>query len=421
MSTPTINSGRPSNRSIRGNSYTPCIPCDRSAASSASSMQLDDPLRDEGRACASANPEGADSMQPRRPQQQQSAPTNVGELVAKAKKAAASLWMILHAQNCRLCNDNCPHRGCSETKLLLAHVKSCPAGPGFPCPTQCKGCNETRKLLAHYRRCKDIRMKQVGLGRRSGLQPDSSCLVCSLMARYAKNMMDRSCKGSSQGKNNVASLLSSSADGKFNVERGMANFANQSPPSPDEGPRRTLSGYLMPPPPPRSRSALSSSAFNSCSSNESFFVSQPTPSRQKMLSKTIICNPSLLGKSVDSNVKVPFPALKRRAIEVQPENEELVVPGPIIASCIQRQRAGSYDEHRTRVKFAPTVIASTKYYFDEQGEEQSEQSMNKVRPRSASCSNMTCNDSDAMPPSGHECETIAEEGVDREQSIFTMD
>ncbi len=38
-------------------------------------------------------------MPPPAPAPQQDSPSNnVGELVAKAKKAAASLWMILHAQ-----------------------------------------------------------------------------------------------------------------------------------------------------------------------------------------------------------------------------------------------------------------------------------------------------------------------------------
>jgi len=262
MSSQTVNSSGASADGIVGINSPSCFPCESSASASSttSAMQIDVPQSERG--C-----DAATRMPPQCPQRQpQTGPTNVGELVTKAKKAAASLWMILHAQNCRLANDSCPHRGCSQTKRLLIHVKSCPAGPNFPCPTQCQGCKETRKLLAHYRRCKDMRMKQVGLGRRSGLQPDQSCLVCSLMARYAKSMLDRSSKNSAQGKNtaaslsllsSAASLLSSSSDGKFNVERGLANFNHQARVSspverPNLGPKRTSSMILMPPTPPRS-------------------------------------------------------------------------------------------------------------------------------------------------------------------------
>lgn len=147
---------------------------------------------------------------------------DVGELVVKAKKAAASLWMILHAQvrdsasatehymiqlqlylisfayfllptyhlsnrqNCH--SENCPYPQCTETQTLLEHVQSCPVStnPTSPCPTSCKGCNETRKLLAHYHKCKEIRSNQSNTQSKHPQQ--SSCLVCSLMARYAKNV-----------------------------------------------------------------------------------------------------------------------------------------------------------------------------------------------------------------------------------------
>jgi hypothetical protein len=111
---------------------------------------------------------------------------DVGELVVKAKKAAASLWMILHAQNCH--SENCPYPQCTETQTLLEHVQSCPVStkPTSPCPTSCKGCNETRKLLAHYHKCKEIRSNQSTTQSKHPQQ--SSCLVCSLMARYAKNV-----------------------------------------------------------------------------------------------------------------------------------------------------------------------------------------------------------------------------------------
>jgi len=141
-------------------------------------------------------------LQQQKQQQQQQLPSSdseadqedVGAVVAKAKKAAASLWMIIHAQGCRLGPDRCPHRGCAETKRLLLHIKTCPAGPGFSCPV--RGCDSARKLLAHYRRCRDIRARQAA-GRclkPPGQQQQHVCLVCSLMARHAKTLLDGSNK-----------------------------------------------------------------------------------------------------------------------------------------------------------------------------------------------------------------------------------
>jgi hypothetical protein len=114
------------------------------------------------------------------------ATTDVNELVVKAKKAAASLWMILHAQTCDD-GELCPHTQCPETRVLLQHVQTCPSAsnPSAPCPTAYKGCNESRKLLAHYQKCKELRTQQTLMGKHC--PPKGSCLVCSLMARYAKN------------------------------------------------------------------------------------------------------------------------------------------------------------------------------------------------------------------------------------------
>src|SRR5210317_2173347 len=64
-----------------------------------------------------------------------------------------------HKKSCDLPPNECPHRGCLDTKKLLLHVQSCPdISNGRPCLM--KGCNETKKLLAHYHKCKDVRMKQ---------------------------------------------------------------------------------------------------------------------------------------------------------------------------------------------------------------------------------------------------------------------
>lgn len=337
------------------------------------------------------------------PQPQEQATNNVGDLMTKAKKAAASLWLILHAQNCRQPKGTCSHRGCDDTKLLLVHVKSCPAGPNFPCPCSFKGCNETRKLLAHYRRCKDLRLKQVGLGRRNnGMQLDQSCLVCSLMARYAKTMVDRHRSQGVGRSSNAASLLTDalsssfgSTSAKFNVEKDFASFSTQEV---DDTTRttqvqkpclgRSPSAQLMPPPPPRPSTA----DLNVCNSNES--IGSPPTQSLLMHSRAVkiaaitdpeseesLSDPVMLGKSVDSSVPMaPFSILKKSSKE-GPLVEDLVVPAP------RRVRAESYDERKV-VKFATTV--SSRHYYPAPQQEHfivpnPLADNNTGRPRSASC------------------------------------
>jgi len=411
MSPPSVNNRGPPSEHILGHgdnsNYKPCYPCNNASSASAStSMEEDD------------EPNTITSPQP------QEHAANVGDLMAKAKKAAASLWLILHAQNCRQPQGTCSHRGCDDTKLLLVHVKTCPAGPNFPCPSCTKGCNETRKLLAHYRRCKDLRLKQVGLGRRTnGMQPDQSCLVCSLMARYAKNAADRHRPPGRS--NNAASLLadalSSTSGAKFNVEKGLAtNFPTQEARNGVRKPSfvRTPSAQLMPPPPPRHSSVLSSS--NSGTSNEKWVESPPTPSmlmHSKLVKIAAITDPeskeslsdtTMLGKSVDSSV-VPFPILRKSSKEGS-FPDELVVPAPQ-----RRVRAESYDERR--VKFAATV--TSRHYYTAPQEEHFMvpdplSAKNTGRPRSVSCGNMEHN---ALTPSNN-FDTIAE-GEEHEE-VFEM-
>mmetsp|Transcript_18871 Transcript_18871/g.30996 ORF Transcript_18871/g.30996 Transcript_18871/m.30996 type:complete len:418 (+) Transcript_18871:263-1516(+) len=416
MSPPSVNNrGLPSSDHIIGHDnnskYQPCYPCkNASSASASTSMEEDDE---------------PNTITPPQPQLQEQA-ANVGDLMAKAKKAAASLWLILHAQNCRQPQGTCSHRGCDDTKLLLVHVKTCPAGPNFPCPSCTKGCNETRKLLAHYRRCKDLRLKQVGLGRRAnGTQPDQSCLVCSLMARYAKNVADR--HRSPGRSNNPASLLAdalastsgSSSCAKFNVEKGFAsNFPTQEARNGVRKPGfvRTPSAQLMPPPPPR-HSAVSSS---NPGTSESWVESPPRPSmlmHSKIVKIAAITDPeskeslsdaAMLGKSVDSSV-VPFPILRKSSKEVA-FSDELVVPAPQ-----RRVRAESYDERR--VKFAATV--TSRHYYTAPQEEHFMvpdplSAKNTGRPRSVSCGNMEHN---SRTPSNN-FDTIAE-GEEHEE-VFEM-
>jgi len=115
---------------------------------------------------------------------------NVSALVTKSKKAATSLFTLLHAKNCKLGVHRCSHPGCAEAKLIYLHLKTCTSFSSLePCPSNHKGCADSRKLLSHYRRCRDIRSRQVA--NRSN-EPQHICLVCSLVARHAKGTPDRS-------------------------------------------------------------------------------------------------------------------------------------------------------------------------------------------------------------------------------------
>eukprot|EP00980_Cylindrotheca_fusiformis_P010703 scaffold2400_cov187-Cylindrotheca_fusiformis.AAC.8 len=52
---------------------------------------------------------------------------SVGALISKSKKAAASLFTLLHAKNCTLGPNRCHHPGCPEAKLIHLHLKVCRA------------------------------------------------------------------------------------------------------------------------------------------------------------------------------------------------------------------------------------------------------------------------------------------------------
>ena len=94
-------------------------------------------------------------------------------------------------QSCRLGPDRCPHRGCSDTKRLLLHIKTCSVAPGGGFGCTVKGCDSARKLLNHYKRCRDVRARQAAQQQKYNAKPHV-CLVCSLMARHAKSFAESS-------------------------------------------------------------------------------------------------------------------------------------------------------------------------------------------------------------------------------------
>ena len=88
MTTTSVNNRVPPSEHIIGHAnnrkYQTCYPCTNvSSASALKSMEEGDAPNN--------------SLNSTQPQLQEQA-TNVGDLMSKAKKAAASLWLILHAQ-----------------------------------------------------------------------------------------------------------------------------------------------------------------------------------------------------------------------------------------------------------------------------------------------------------------------------------
>lgn len=119
--------------------------------------------------------------------------TQLDSVMTKAKRASSYLWMLLHSQSCRLGVDRCTHAGCANAKLVHLHLKTCPAGLDFPCPTRYEGCLQARKLLTHYRRCRNVRARQVGA---PSLKGQHVCLICSMVARQARSLLDNNLQAS---------------------------------------------------------------------------------------------------------------------------------------------------------------------------------------------------------------------------------
>lgn len=159
---------------------------------------------------------------------------DVCAVVGKAKKAAQFLWVLIHGQNCNIGGDRCPHKGCMEAKRVLLHLKTCSAETcAEVCPSNYNGCYQARKLLSHYQKCRERRAKQAGMGRRRRDQ-HYVCLVCSLVARHARNVLE---------------IPSRKISGKKQI---ITSFTLATPDINSRHINRELQ-FSMPPPPPRQR------------------------------------------------------------------------------------------------------------------------------------------------------------------------
>lgn len=171
----------------------------------------------------------------------------------------------------------CIHRGCSEAKLILLHLKTCPAvGPRMECPKRYHGCHQTRKLLAHYDRCCEIRAEQKLVGgpitheqQQKQQQQQHVCLVCSLMARHARNVLLKAPLPTTEKKNKkiISSLklnhngISQRAFRNTNIiKRGHKTDSSQN--------------TMMPPPPSRCAVSIPSNSTTTASCNDDELIQQ---------------------------------------------------------------------------------------------------------------------------------------------------
>jgi hypothetical protein len=131
------------------------------------------------------------------------------------------------------------------------------------------GCDQSRKLLAHYRRCRNLRARQAGNGIGKQQHPSLShhCLVCSLVARQARTMLERSSPSSMSGpafKSSTTNVKKGSSTsslalrkvsyvlsaGDADVLNGVSGTSNRN--------SQPNSAMKMPPPPPRTSMIVTS-------------------------------------------------------------------------------------------------------------------------------------------------------------------
>jgi hypothetical protein len=150
---------------------------------------------------------------------------------------------------------------------MYLHMKTCTADPGVACPTSQKGCNDARKLITHYRRCREIRARQAGQHPKHKVQ-QHLCLVCSLVARHAKGVLDRNQSVNPRKPNSkhVITPYNLGSERKLAVQNpsGAPQSLRPRSTSPKSDRNRVLSSFTfssnienpttpqkMPPPPPR--------------------------------------------------------------------------------------------------------------------------------------------------------------------------
>lgn len=300
--------------------------------------------------------------------------------------------------------------------MILLHIKTCPAENCSDCPLRYKGCQESRKLLAHYRKCRDIRARQAGGSRRS---QQHVCLVCSLVARQARNVLDgarspsvaRKAASGSRKPMAVYSLKQAPQDSKLVVPRlDPTGLKPDMPPPPPRVPNTSAPICI-----PKKNDNNSDVPMNQCESPPSasqlmrpgLAALAAAAAPPSMTGKST--NPSLLGKSLDSSSKMSFLIHASGSVVAastsysrRPRSESLDVTSPRKANAIRYHEFDPTLENGLTQELLPFSI--------------DEPIAQLARRRSASMSLLSFSSSGGSP-----CDTIAEESIAPEEQVFLME
>jgi hypothetical protein len=278
-------------------------------------------------------------------------------------------------------------------------MKTCSAGPGASCPTQHKGCDDARKLLAHYRRCREIRARQTG-------QPAKAqqhvCLVCTLVARHAKGVLDRT-QSISPRKPNSKHVISaatpqlmrprSTSPIRTSGKQAVASFTLSRDGKLVPLSEPSTAPMQMPPPPPRLPQL--SKGMGTPKTYVSPAIQSQIQSMDYSLSSTSspAYDSSMLGKSLDTAGGF----FRRRAESLDIRRSSATMPEHGIFP----------EQHGGSPEYDPTLERELK--SDEDIEDHHSQFTHRRR-RSASCHVL----STTSPGSPGGCDTILEEPIGEE-------
>lgn len=345
---------------------------------------------------------------------------------------------LLEQQTCGLAGEQCPHSGCDDAKLILLHIKTCPVENCSECPVHYKGCQQSRKLLDHYRKCRDMRARQAGTSSRRA-QPHV-CLVCSLVARQARNVLDGT-KASTTSPLTVAHKAASGS--RFSLKQPPTDTSVVVPKL-DAGETKKD----MPPPPPRApngseplpipttASGSDDDDMNTCvSPPSSYQLKRPglaalaaaaSPSMEQDASKDL----STLGKSLDSS-KISFlidaskssgtvaAASVPRSMQATRRIRSESVDVASVSRATQQEAAGDMGND----EYDPTLETELTREVDPASVDEPKRANTRRRSASvgAALPSTRTADSPTYLQRNSPCEPIAEETVTTDEPMFLME
>ena len=257
--------------------------------------------------------------------------------------------------------DRCAHAGCADAKRVHLHLKTCPAGHDFPCPARYEGCLQARKLLKHYRACRNIRSRQVTS---PPLKGNHVCLICSMVARHARSLLDSNIQSSKP----VVAHKKSSNNSKCQIMSAKPSRVAAAPPertvlksftlTADNKSAKFSGDWDMPPPAPRPRLSQSAPAspLGDCDRQElrgkSELQLKPMPLLRKR-SGSVGCDPER--RAVSFAARPEFFDRRDNLVAV-----ELGEPNPDLSGSKNR-RGRSASCHLITASTSPTETCGTIY------------------------------------------------------------